>query len=475
MKKGIWLALVLLLSHGMSSAAVTQVRVAGSGNFPSTPADSLYDTATVTVNIDPAVTSWIALSYNDNLYDLATGDNGSILPDGFPDLNQLGVDDYVTVTVSKGTNVSTTITLDDNDAYNCRIGNQAVISGSYPSVRAVNCVDWSKNPAVVHSDTSPETGQLTDFFAANGKGDYTFRVDFWNKYLGGAAHGSVWLLMDSNQANPNPTITLEPATYPDFQLNILREQGFTVKIRKEDGIKDNSGNWKLNWSTLIFATDAVDNSMHLISTVMDRGIVSVSEDDKEVRFNVKPNRWLFMNQHNVFNIQRNGEHSIALQICDTEGRCGSSAYTIYFGPFIWADSVTDLRCNARTWKEELAVESLVVGNIGYDIDYNGTDAYNTNIYVAIAKSEEDYWFLSIEQGGRFVWYHGLVTPFFWTGNWPVGTFATYDRLSLDLRFSYIDASGPQPFPPGNYTFSAMVKDPDKNASKGFSKNVTTCE
>ena len=224
--------------------------MAESKTFSNIPANSVYETKTVIVNIDPSVTNWIALSYQDNLYDMPTGDNGNIPPDGVPDLAQVTVDDYVMVTVSKdGTNASATIVLDDNDASNCKIGNQAVISGSYPSVRAVNCVDWSKNPPVTHTDTFTEYGELTDFFANNGKGDYTFKLDFVNKFTGAAAHMSVWLLMDTNQESPK--ITLEPATYPDFQLNILSGKGFTVKIRKEGGVKDSNGNWKLNWSTLV--------------------------------------------------------------------------------------------------------------------------------------------------------------------------------------------------------------------------------
>ncbi len=188
----------LLLLCGTSWATVTQMKVADSNSLTVPPLSSVYETKSVTVTIDPGVTNWIALSSSDNLVQLPTGDNNNIPFGGTPQINQTNTDDYIVVTVSKGSAVSSAITLDDNDAYNCRIGNQAVISGSYPAVRAVNCVDWSKNPPVTHAANFAESGPLTGFFTANGKGDYTFKIDFANKYGTSAGHGAVWLLMDVN-------------------------------------------------------------------------------------------------------------------------------------------------------------------------------------------------------------------------------------------------------------------------------------
>ncbi len=97
-------------------------------------------------------------------------------------------------------------------------------------------------------------------------------------------------------------------------------------------MKDSQGNWKLNWSTLVFATDGADNPMNFIDTAINQGIISASVDEKEVRFNIIPDPNVFMTKQNVFNILSNGEHKIALQICDTDGRCGKSEYTFILAP-----------------------------------------------------------------------------------------------------------------------------------------------
>ena len=129
-----------------------------------------------------------------------------------------------------------------------------------------------------------------------------------------------------------PQITIEPATDPDFQISVLTGNGFTVKIRKENGVKDSQGNWNLNWSTLVFTTDEADNTKHFSDTAISQGIISASVDEKEVRFNIIPDPNVFMLKQNVFNVLSNGEHKIALQICDTDGRCGKSEYTDLFWP-----------------------------------------------------------------------------------------------------------------------------------------------
>jgi hypothetical protein len=106
-------------------------------------------------------------------------------------------------------------------------------------------------------------------------------------------------------------------------------------------VKDSQGNWKLNWSTLAFVTDGVNNSLNFVNTAANQGIIKTSIDEKEVRFDIIPDPNLFMTNQNVFNILLNGEHKIKFQICDTDNRCGQSEYTVYFGPFVFVGSVTD--------------------------------------------------------------------------------------------------------------------------------------
>lgn len=329
-----------------------------------------FNSRSITVNIDPANTKWIALSCMDYLADLPTGDNGNIPPDGFVDIAHPNVDDYIVVRVKKGSEVEG-IWLDRNDAYNCRAGNQAVLYGSYQSVRAVDCVDFTQNPPVTHSATFQESGELTDFFNLNGEGEYIFTFDFYNAYTPQVSNGNIWLLMDVAEETNAPEIILEPADYPWFQVNILLGEGFVIRIRDEDGIKDNDGDWMLDWATLRFYLNGVDISSHFVTTALNNNIITWAETktEKEISFFVKPDPQKFMSQHDVFGIPWNGNHSLSLSICDISGLCDSTDYEIYFGPFVLVGSVTDILC----YEEEfswLYFDYVALGNIGIDSGKN---------------------------------------------------------------------------------------------------------
>ena len=47
-----------------------------------------------------------------------------------------------------------------------------------------------------------------------------------------------------------------------------------------------------------------------------------------------PDRFEFVGQHNLFDIQRNGEFVLKFEVCDVDGYCGSSEeYKLHVGPF----------------------------------------------------------------------------------------------------------------------------------------------
>ena len=266
-----------------------------------------------------------------------------------------------------------------------------------------------------------------------------------------------------------PVITLEPATYPEFQMNILEGKGFTVKIRKEDGVKDSQGNWKLNWSTLIFATDGVDNSMNFVKKIADIVFWIINDDGKEVIFHITPNQKYFMLDHNVFNIQSNGVHKIGFQICDTDGRCGKSEYNIYFGPFFSAKSVRDMRCTDFSYSLELSGGTF--GNIGHPSPRNTlyivlqNAVYPDNIWSCYDSSGYQIW----EEGSLLpVWDNmiALATGDLWT--------TEYWFLNLTNSFHY-NENKKQEFPAGDYIFYAVPIDNDSGALGGFfSQAVKTC-
>ena len=199
---------------------------------------------------------------------------------------------------------------------------------------------------------------------------------------GSVDNGTTYISFTLKAVKHPPQITLEPAKYSDFLANVLSGKGFTVKIRKEDGVMDDKGNWKLNFSTLVFATDGADNSLNFINTAANQRIITAVVDEKEIRFNIIPDPNKFMTDQNVFNIQKNGDHKIGLQICDTDGLCGISENTIYFGPFISVGSVTDLRCNGGG--QQLDLERFFVGNMGYD-------SPKTQLYIALADLPNNFY------------------------------------------------------------------------------------
>lgn len=272
----------------------------------------------------------------------------------------------------------------------------------------------------------------------------------------------------------NPKITLEPATYPEFQMNILEGKGFTVKIRKEDGVMDSQGNSKLNWSTLAFVTDGTDNSMDFVKIISDQWIVkwSISEDGKEVRFDIKPDPKLFMLEQNVFNIKKNGIHNIGLSICDTDDRCGGSNYTIYFGPFIWVEGVTDRRCDDTRISNDLILSFVAFGNIGHPSPKNA-------LYIALQNAvyPDNIWYFYYSFLGVEIWKEGSQLPIspeeigFATGDLDV-----FENLLLDLSYSlHYNETKQQEFPAGNYNFYAVLVDTLSGELGGFSTMpVKTC-
>lgn len=153
-----------------------------------------YDDASVTVrDFNPAAYRFIAISDSEKLNDVATGANASTPPDGIMELTPSMTDDYIVVTVDGPSGDSRSVTLEKNTNMGAALGNQAVISGTYPSVRVITDIKWSP-PAVTNSAARSETGELTDWFAQQGRGTYTFHVTFFNEFTDAAAHNPTWLL-----------------------------------------------------------------------------------------------------------------------------------------------------------------------------------------------------------------------------------------------------------------------------------------
>jgi hypothetical protein len=105
----------------------------------------------------------------------------------------------------------------------------------------------------------------------------------------------------------------------------------------------------------------------------------------------------------------------------------------------------------------------------------------TGLYLALINADPPNEFWCIDEGmagdgwGDYFWYEGYATAIADGFFLPEATFLTTDLLLLNLHFSVPSGSiTHQPFPAGDYRFLALIVDYYSGATKGDSKNVTTC-
>jgi hypothetical protein len=183
------------VASGVATAgAVVSVHVAE----PLAPAggyeiDAPYDVAYFTVDLDPAVLSWIALSGSGAPVDQPAGVGSDRSADGVADILFADVDDLLFVEVTKDGDEASAL-IHDNDAMGTPTGNQAVIYGYHPSVWFVSHIDWTTDPPTPTATTGPETGELTAFFDEHGAGTYEFTVTYVNLFTDRVSHGELYLI-----------------------------------------------------------------------------------------------------------------------------------------------------------------------------------------------------------------------------------------------------------------------------------------
>lgn len=135
-----------------------------------------------------------------------------------------------------------------------------------------------------------------------------------------------------------PQITFYPYTAGTklFELSILKDKGFLIKITDEDGVKDSGDNWQIDLNTLKVLLNGHDITGHFLQTAVDQGLLakaSVPPDGKTFQVMIKLDPERLMAEHNLFALSENEEVTITLSICDVDGLCGSKEHQVYFGPF----------------------------------------------------------------------------------------------------------------------------------------------
>lgn len=200
---------------GPSGEIVTAVPITAGVVVNALGAGETFSTKTVEISLDPSELVWLAVSRADGLIDTETGAGGRDSPDGFPDIDFAGVDDRIVVTVTGPSGATRSAELDANDAFAAATGNQAVLYGTYPSVRVVTGTDFGVDPAETTFALVRETGELTSFLDDEGPGNYRFEFSFVNDFTSvGATPRLTMLLGTAGTAGPTTTPPPTPSPTP---------------------------------------------------------------------------------------------------------------------------------------------------------------------------------------------------------------------------------------------------------------------
>lgn len=184
MRRPIALLAALTALPAVSAAAIVADLLHAPFSTTAAGANAPYKIVNIPMFIDPASTTWMALSIGTQLR--------SDLPNlsGIPTIQSPQMNDMIRLTASLGGQSSAAILLDDNDAFNLRVGNQAIFYGFFSSVGSFNGFTTA-----TYGGRS-ETGALTAFFDAQGAGTYNLKIELMNRFGPEAGNSNVYLLRD---------------------------------------------------------------------------------------------------------------------------------------------------------------------------------------------------------------------------------------------------------------------------------------
>lgn len=190
------MALVALVAARADAGLISYKVTDAYATLTSSPGE-IYSTASITVDIDPSVTNWIAwndtptLSLSDGGCGGFVGGSGSCLgPGGF------GTNDSIDVTVTNPDGAAQTETIDENSDWGVSSGTQNVLFGTAedaPDVYRETPVwypSWLTGAGASYFD---EAGALNAIFT--GAGSYQFDFSFVNDFQHQANHPDIYLLV----------------------------------------------------------------------------------------------------------------------------------------------------------------------------------------------------------------------------------------------------------------------------------------
>ncbi len=181
-------ALLATLLAGLSGAANAALTAHFVAPFHDSAPGSPYDSATISLELDPASTVWIGWNGRADLNDAGTP----------PGMFTGSTDDYIDITITDTKGHSASFSLDQNDSNGAPVGTQNVIFGLAADAPDV----WRNDPRdPLSPQTLDEAGPFNAFFSGLGKDVYTFRFDFMNVW-GNGAHGDVYLLTETTVPEP---------------------------------------------------------------------------------------------------------------------------------------------------------------------------------------------------------------------------------------------------------------------------------
>ena len=205
-----------------------------------------FDSASVSVFVDPAITQWIA--WNDATQVVKT--HPSRPGEVFLGPGGIGVDDFIRLTVTRVSPASSlTLDIDQNTGVAVSFGTQNVIFGTAAAAPDVMRAPGGFPGPVQFLD---EAGSHNSIFTS--AGFYNFQFSFRNQFASSAAHPEMWLLQN---------------TVPELLID--------VSIDIKPGSDPNSINLGSNGNipVAIFSTDAFD------ATTVDPATIMLA--DAEVR------------------------------------------------------------------------------------------------------------------------------------------------------------------------------------------------